>query len=120
MYKITENIIDGVIVYKNNIIPITIANLFVFIISLIFIFYSAAFVPGKEEPVAKGVIETNPDLTYIKLTSGFNVSEEDVCVAIAVKKGSSDLQSKINEVLGNISETERNELMNQAIARNAE
>ena len=73
-----------------------------------------------EEPVAKGVIETNPDLTYIKLTSGFNVSEEDVCVAIAVKKGSSDLQSKINEVLGNISETERNELMNQAIARNAE
>ena len=73
-----------------------------------------------EEPVAKGVVETNPDLTYIKLTSGFNVSEEDVCVAIAVKKGSSDLQSKINEVLGNISETERNELMNQAIARNAE
>jgi ABC-type amino acid transport substrate-binding protein len=73
-----------------------------------------------EEPDAKGVIETNPDLTYIKLTSGFNVSEEDVCVAIAVKKGSSDLQSKINEVLGNISETERNELMNQAIARNAE
>lgn len=65
MYKITENIIDGVIVYKNNIIPITIANLFVFIISLIFIFYSAAFVPGKEEPVAKGLHRIPTDVAYI-------------------------------------------------------
>lgn len=73
-----------------------------------------------EEPVAKGVVETNPDLTYIKLTSGFNVSEEDVCVAIAVKKGNSDLQSKINDVLKTISEADRNALMNQAIAKNAE
>ena len=73
-----------------------------------------------EEPVAKGVIETNPDLTYIKLTSGFNVSEEDVCVAIAVKKGSSELQTKINDILSKISEADRNALMNQAIADNAE
>lgn len=73
-----------------------------------------------EEPVAKGVIETNPDLTYISLTSGFNVSEEDVCVAIAVKKGNSELQTKINNVLNTISEADRDTLMNQAIARNAE
>lgn len=73
-----------------------------------------------EEPVAKGVVETNPDLTYIKLTSGFNVSAEDVCVAIAVKKGNQDLQTKINEVLNNVSEADRNALMDQAIARNAE
>ena len=73
-----------------------------------------------EEPVAKGVIETNPDLTYIKLTNGFNVSEEDVCVAIAVKKGNSDLQTKINEVLSTITESTRNDIMNQAIVDNAE
>ena len=73
-----------------------------------------------EEPVAKGVIETNPDLTYIRLTSGFNVSEEDVCVAIAVKKGNTDLQTKINNVLSTISEADRNLLMDQAIAKNAE
>lgn len=73
-----------------------------------------------EEPVAKGVIETNPELTYIRLTPGFNVSEEDVCVAIAVKKGNTTLQSQINEVLNTISESDRNEIMNQAIARNAE
>ena len=48
-----------------------------------------------EEPVAKGVIETNPNLTYIKLTNGFNVSEEDVCVAIAVAKGNAELQEKV-------------------------
>lgn len=73
-----------------------------------------------EEPVAKGVVETNPDLTYIKLTSGFNVSLEDVCVAIAVKKGNTDLQTKINEILNNINEATRNDLMDQAIADNAE
>ena len=73
-----------------------------------------------EEPVAKGVIETNPELTYIKLTSGFNVSEEDVCVAIAVKKGNTDLQNGINNVLKNISEADRNSLMDQAIEDNAE
>ena len=73
-----------------------------------------------EEPVAKGVIETNPDLTYIKLTNGFNVSEEDVCVAIAVKKGNTELQTKINEVLSSITESTRNEIMNQAIVDNAE
>ena len=73
-----------------------------------------------EEPVAKGVIETNPDLTYITLTSGFNVSEEDVCVAIAIKKGNSNLQNQINNVLTTINETTKDNLMNQAIARNAE
>ena len=72
-----------------------------------------------EEPVAKGVLETNPSLTYVKLQSGFNVSDEDVCVAIALKKGASELKEAINQVLNNISETERNALMDEAIAKNA-
>ena len=73
-----------------------------------------------EEPVAKGLVETNPNLTYIKLESGFNVSEEDVCVAIAIAKGNSDLNSKISAALAKISEVTRNTLMDEAIARNAE
>ncbi len=73
-----------------------------------------------EEPVAKGVIETNPNLTYIKLTSGFNVSEEDVCVAIAVAKGNVELQEKVNNVLNSISEADRNAIMDQAIVDSAE
>ncbi len=73
-----------------------------------------------EEPVAKGLIETNRNLTYIKLESGFNVSEEDVCVAIAIAKGNSDLNSKVSAALAKITEAERNALMDEAIARNAE
>ena len=73
-----------------------------------------------EEPVAKGLIETNPNLTYIKLESGFEVSEEDVCVAIAIAKGNSDLNSKVSAALSKITEAERNALMDEAIARNAE
>ena len=73
-----------------------------------------------EEPVAMGIVSQNSELTYIKLTNGFNVSEEDVCVAIAVKKGNTELQTKINEVLSSITESTRNEIMNQAIVDNAE
>lgn len=73
-----------------------------------------------EEPVAKGLIETNPNLTYIKLEEGFNVSDEDVCVAIAIAKGNSDLNDKVSQVLNTITEAERNQLMDEAIAKNAE
>ncbi len=73
-----------------------------------------------EEPVAKGVIKTNPRLTYIKLTSGFNVSDEDVCVAIALRKGESELNEKISQILASITEEERSRLMDEAIAKNAE
>jgi ABC-type amino acid transport substrate-binding protein len=73
-----------------------------------------------EEPVAKGLIETNPNLTYVKLESGFVVSEEDVCVAIAIGKGNSELNELVSNVLNQISETERIRLMDEAIARNKE
>lgn len=73
-----------------------------------------------EEPVAKGVLETNPSLTYVKLQSGFNVSDEDVCVAIALKKGDSELNEAVSGVLSKITEAERNALMDEAIAKNAE
>ena len=73
-----------------------------------------------EEPVAKGVVKTNPSLTYIKLTSGFNVSEEDVCVSIAVKKGSADLVNRINTILNGITREVREELMTTATERAAE
>lgn len=73
-----------------------------------------------EEPVAKGIIETNPQLTYIKLDQGFVVSDEDACVAIALRKGDTQLKEKIDTILLSITEEKRIELMNQAIARNAE
>ncbi len=73
-----------------------------------------------EEPVAKGLIETNPKLTYIKLQSGFVVSEEDVCVAIAIQKDNSELNEKISLILSTIDDKTRSQMMDDAIARNAE
>ena len=70
-----------------------------------------------EEPVALGVVAINPNLTYVKLTSGFNVSEEDVCVSIALKKGQDDLVNQINGILSAITPSVREKLMVGAISR---
>ena len=48
------------------------------------------------------------------------MSEEDVCVAIAIGKGNSELNELVSNVLNQISETERIRLMDEAIARNKE
>ena len=69
-----------------------------------------------EEPVAKGVVAANPDYTYITLVEGFNVTEEQVAVSIALKKGSS-LAEKINSILNGISLEERTNIMMDAVER---
>lgn len=71
-----------------------------------------------EEPVAMGVVKSNPQLTYIKLEDGFNVNEADISVAIAVRKGDESLRNNINAILNIISEEERSLLMDEAIKRN--
>lgn len=73
-----------------------------------------------EEPVAKGVVGTNPLLTYIKLEQGFTVSEEDVCVAIAIRKGDTELNEKVSNALNQITQEQRTQLMDEAIERNAQ
>ena len=70
-----------------------------------------------EEPVALGVVAINPNLTYVKLTSGFDVSEEDVCVSIALKKGQDDLVNQINGILSAITPSVREKLMVGTISR---
>ena len=70
-----------------------------------------------EEPVAIGVVGSNPNLTYVKLESGFNVTEEDVCVSIAIKKGQDELVSQINGILSAITPNVRETLMVSAISR---
>lgn len=73
-----------------------------------------------EEPVAKGVVENNPLLTYIKLEQGFNVSEEDVCVAIALRKTDKELNKKVSDILNKITTAQRTQLMDDAIERNSQ
>ena len=81
IYKIMQHIVDGIIIYKNNIIPITIADTIIFIIMLVYIFYSAAFIPGKEEPVAKGLHRIPTDIAYLLYAAVF------VCCAMLVFDG---------------------------------
>lgn len=71
-----------------------------------------------EEPVALGVVKSNPNLTIVKLTNSFNVNEKDIEVAIAVGLGNTDLRNKISNVLDSISEEERSNIMKLAIERN--
>ena len=57
------------------------------------------------------------NLTYVKLTDGFEVAEEDKVVSIGVRKGF-ELTEKMNEVLTNTLTTQlRATLMEQAIAK---
>jgi ABC-type amino acid transport substrate-binding protein len=72
-----------------------------------------------ELPVALAVVETNPELTYIQFSegNGFDVSYEDSAVAIALRQGEEDLLQAINAILAELTETEREELMSEAISR---
>ena len=68
-----------------------------------------------EYPVALGLCANNSNLKYVDLGSNvFDVNEEDIIVSIGLRKNY-ELTSQINAVLANISETQRQELMNNAV-----
>lgn len=71
----------------------------------------------SELPVAKGVCEANSDLTYIEFEDGkgFTGAEKDASVSIAVRKGDA-LKDELQEALDTISDEEREEMMETAVA----
>ena len=69
-----------------------------------------------EEPVAMGICSQYDNLTYVKLTDGFEVAEEDKVVSIGVRKGF-ELLENMNTILETkVTKTVRDELMTAAIA----
>lgn len=71
-----------------------------------------------ELPVALGAVASNPnELSIVRLSSGFEVSEEDVIVSVALRQEDIDLQSRINAILQTISSDTRNAYMEQALSR---
>lgn len=72
-----------------------------------------------DKPTAMAAVFSNPNLVMLdfKDGKGFEASQEDVEMGIAVKKGNSDLLKKLNEKLGSISEDERNKMMEEAIQK---
>ncbi len=71
----------------------------------------------SEKPAAMVAVYTNPSLTYIDFENGkgFNFSQDDVAIAIGLKKGS-PLKNDINTVLKDIDLETREELMRQSVA----
>lgn len=70
----------------------------------------------SEKPAAMVVSQTNTSLTYIDFApnSGFEFSQDDVAIAIGIKKGSS-LRDDINGALEKISQKSRDDLMDKSV-----
>lgn len=68
----------------------------------------------SERPEAVSASAANPNLKMVELTEGFVTNDDDTAIAVAVTKGN-ELTAKINEILSNISEEERTQIMDEAI-----
>lgn len=72
-----------------------------------------------ELPVAKSIVQSNANLTYVNLTgsNGFTLSEEDVTTAVALRKRDAALLEAINGVLAGLSIETRDAWMLAALGR---
>lgn len=68
-----------------------------------------------ERPEAISASAANENFTFVELEDGFETDPANTSVAIGLRKGDENL-AKINEALAGISEEERQQLMEQAIA----
>ena len=67
----------------------------------------------SERPGAVSACAANADLTFV--TPGFEASEEDTSIAVALKQGQPELIEQINGILAGIDADARNELMDSAV-----
>ncbi|MDO4866762.1 MAG: transporter substrate-binding domain-containing protein [Clostridia bacterium] len=67
----------------------------------------------SERPGAVSACAANADLTFV--TPGFEASEEDTSIAVALKQGQPELIEQINAALAEISADDRNALMDNAV-----
>ena len=71
----------------------------------------------SERPGAVSACASNADFTFVNFEdgAGFQASEEDTSIAVAIKQGNPDLVAQINEILAGIDADTRNELMDNAV-----
>lgn len=69
----------------------------------------------SERPEGVSAEEANDNFVMVELSEGFKVSDEDVAVAVGIKKGQEKLVEEINKILTDISEEDRTKLMDEAI-----
>lgn len=72
----------------------------------------------SERPEAVSACAANPDFTFVSFEgeNGFETSDDDTAIAVGLRKEDTELQSKINEILAEITDEERVEIMDTAIA----
>ena len=70
----------------------------------------------SEHPGALAAVAANPELTFVAFENGngFEYDENEVSIAVGLKKGS-DLTAKVNEILKGISKEDRAKMMDEAI-----
>lgn len=73
----------------------------------------------SERPEGVSAAAANNKFAYVVFDKdkGFKTSDDDVAVAVGIKKGQDKLVSDINKILGDISESDRTKLMDDAIAQ---
>lgn len=71
----------------------------------------------SDKPTAMAAAYSNKNLIMLDFAASgaFRASDEDVKMGIAIKKGNTDLQGKINKALATISESDREAMMKEAI-----
>ena len=71
-----------------------------------------------EKPMAMAAVATNSDLAMVELEegSGFDVDAGITNIAVAAKKGNTDIITACNKTLAGISDEEKDELMQKAIS----
>lgn len=69
----------------------------------------------SEYPEAVSASNANSDFSFVEFEDGFKTSAEDTTIAIGVRKDETDLD-KMNAILSEISDEERQEIMDAAIA----
>lgn len=74
-----------------------------------------AYVSEKPEGVSAAAVNSKFAMVEFAKGKGFTASDDDVAVAVGLKKGQADLIKKINTVLAGISEDQRKQLMDTAI-----
>lgn len=72
----------------------------------------------SERPGAVSAVAANPNLSFVSFEQGmgFETSPEDTSIAVGLAKGS-ELVTAINEALAEISEEERQQIMDDAVLR---
>jgi len=71
----------------------------------------------SERPEGVSAVAANSKFAMVTFTqgNGFKASDDDVAIAVGLKKGNPELVKKINEILKGVSEAKRIELMDNAI-----